>query len=39
VHFSSGKGRRKHRHPYEETFIILFPHRYNHLTTLPSQMR
>ena len=23
VHFSPGKGPRKHRHPYEETFIIL----------------
>ena len=23
VRFSSGKGPRKHRHPYEETFIIL----------------
>ena len=23
VHFSTGKGPRKHRHPYEETFIIL----------------
>ena len=23
VHFSPGKGPRKHRHPYEETFILL----------------
>ena len=23
VHFSPGKGPKKHRHPYEETFIIL----------------
>ena len=23
VHFSPGKGPRRHRHPYEETFIIL----------------
>lgn len=23
VHFSQGQGPRKHRHPYEETFIIL----------------
>jgi len=23
VHFSQGEGPRKHRHPYEETFVIL----------------